>query len=213
MSKRADRLAKKPEESRLSCKAVECNSGRHSYSPAPKRAADRRKLLESVGMETSSAIATPHANDRCWACGDESIDWNRTRARNPESIDETLNFLRKEFIRDVYWQRPFDDVARQAAFTAGYERVRAQVTHRLATTIKKPRRSRFDDIITPWEGHSVIHYAQHATATCCRRCFEQWYGVPAESRELTDEELRFAELLILEYLARRHDDIWGTETT
>ena len=30
---------------------------------------------------------------------------------------------------------------------------------------------------TPYRGHPVF-VAQHATASCCRRCLEQWHGIP-----------------------------------
>jgi hypothetical protein len=39
---------------------------------------------------------------------------------------------------------------------------------------------------TPWRGHPVF-VAQHATATCCRKCMEKWHGI-RRGVELTDEE-------------------------
>jgi hypothetical protein len=30
---------------------------------------------------------------------------------------------------------------------------------------------------TPWRNHPVF-IAQHATATCCRRCIEKWHSIP-----------------------------------
>lgn len=40
---------------------------------------------------------------------------------------------------------------------------------------------------TPMRGHPVF-IAQHATATCCRRCVEKWHHIP-RGRALTDREL------------------------
>ena len=39
---------------------------------------------------------------------------------------------------------------------------------------------------TPFRGHPVF-VAQHATATCCRGCLEQWHRIP-RGRELTVDE-------------------------
>jgi hypothetical protein len=42
---------------------------------------------------------------------------------------------------------------------------------------------------TPWRGHPVF-VAQHATATCCRGCLEQWHGIP-KGNALGDEEMQY----------------------
>jgi hypothetical protein len=39
---------------------------------------------------------------------------------------------------------------------------------------------------TPMRGHPVF-IAQHATATCCRRCLAKWHGIEA-GKELSVEE-------------------------
>lgn len=39
---------------------------------------------------------------------------------------------------------------------------------------------------TPFRGHPVF-IAQHATATCCRRCLSKWHGI-APDKELLPEE-------------------------
>ncbi|MFI3163498.1 MAG: DUF4186 domain-containing protein [Bacillota bacterium] len=38
---------------------------------------------------------------------------------------------------------------------------------------------------TPTKGHPVF-IAQHATATCCRKCLKQWHGI--EDNKILDEE-------------------------
>jgi hypothetical protein len=39
---------------------------------------------------------------------------------------------------------------------------------------------------TPMRGHPIF-IAQHATATCCRGCLEQWHRIP-RGQELTNEQ-------------------------
>lgn len=40
-----------------------------------------------------------------------------------------------------------------------------------------PERPVNDGTQTPKKGHP-IHVAQHATATCCRRCLAKWHDIP-----------------------------------
>lgn len=54
---------------------------------------------------------------------------------------------------------------------------------------------------TPWRNHPVF-VAQHATATCCRKCLAKWHGVPA-GRELSDEEQRYILSVIERWLRER----------
>lgn len=42
---------------------------------------------------------------------------------------------------------------------------------------------------TPMRGHPVF-VAQHATATCCRRCLARWHGIPP-GRALDDAEIDY----------------------
>ncbi|MBS3066936.1 DUF4186 family protein [Candidatus Pacearchaeota archaeon] len=51
---------------------------------------------------------------------------------------------------------------------------------------------------TPWRGHPVF-VAQHATATCCRKCIKKWYKIP-ENKNLDDKEVKFFIEIILEWI-------------
>jgi hypothetical protein len=52
----------------------------------------------------------------------------------------------------------------------------------------------------------AVYYAQHATATCCRKCMEYWHGIPKD-RPLTDGELAYATMLVQAYLDDRLTDL------
>ena len=56
---------------------------------------------------------------------------------------------------------------------------------------------------TPYHGHPVF-VAQHATATCCRRCLFKWHRIPLY-RELTEEEMRLCMSLILRWISVQED--------
>ena len=46
---------------------------------------------------------------------------------------------------------------------------------------------------------TIIHYGQHATATCCRKCIDVWHGIP-RGRELTQEEMDYLVKLLVVYV-------------
>ena len=48
---------------------------------------------------------------------------------------------------------------------------------------------------TPMRGHPVF-IAQHATATCCRKCIQKWHGFE-KGRALSDDEVQFIVALIM----------------
>jgi hypothetical protein len=72
---------------------------------------------------------------------------------------------------------------------------RALVDKRLAAA-----RPANDGKQTPMRGHPVF-IAQHATATCCRRCLEKWHAIPA-GRTLSDTERDYVVGVIGDWLGR-----------
>ncbi len=51
---------------------------------------------------------------------------------------------------------------------------------------------------TPMRGHPVF-VAQHATACCCRGCFNKWHYIP-QGRELTAEEQHYAVEVLMKWI-------------
>ncbi len=57
---------------------------------------------------------------------------------------------------------------------------------------------------TPWKGHPVF-VAQHATATCCRKCLEKWHGIPRD-RVLGEAEVRHCLEIIMAWIEMHFKD-------
>ena len=51
---------------------------------------------------------------------------------------------------------------------------------------------------TPMKGHPVF-IAQHATATCCRKCLFKWHKIP-EGKDLNNDEILYIVEIIMEWL-------------
>ena len=51
---------------------------------------------------------------------------------------------------------------------------------------------------TPMKNHPVF-IAQHATATCCRKCLEKWHGVKI-GKELSEQQIEYFVSVIMHWL-------------
>lgn len=56
---------------------------------------------------------------------------------------------------------------------------------------------------TPTKNHPVF-IAQHATATCCRKCLYKWHKIPL-GKELTQNEKNFIVELIIAWIKKNKD--------
>lgn len=103
-------------------------------------------------------------------------------ARSRFRTSFTLSESDRNYLRQKGWQT----VARHAE-----ELIRARLGQAL------PRN---DGRQTPRQGHPVF-VAQHATATCCRKCVQQWHGIP-RGRDLSQEEIALLAAIVLRWLRR-----------
>ena len=89
--------------------------------------------------------------------------------------------------REYYLRKGHDTIMRHA---------RDFVTKRLA-----PDGIENDGHQTPLRGHPVF-LAQHATATCCRRCLEKWHGVEP-GRTMTEKEIKYTLEVIMVWITEQ----------
>jgi len=86
--------------------------------------------------------------------------------------------------------------------TKGLETIKAHalqfVNARIAADFPKN-----DGKQTPMRGHPVF-VAQHATATCCRKCIQKWHGIE-KGRALNVEEVDFVVALIMGWIEGQLD--------
>ena len=65
-----------------------------------------------------------------------------------------------------------------------------------------PAEPRNDGKQTPWNGHPVF-VAQHATATCCRKCLEKWHRIE-RGKPLSAVEVEYIVDVLERWLRREH---------
>ena len=54
---------------------------------------------------------------------------------------------------------------------------------------------------TPWKGHPIF-IAQHATATCCRKCLERWHGI-SRGKMLNKKDLDYCVDIVMKWIKRQ----------
>ncbi len=165
----------------ITCTSADCAHGLHCFQQTRKMAA-----LQQQG--------------RCRTCGAELIDWSRVHKRDPADVSYTFTALKYELIRHHFWHVEIDPKAVNHARRKGTIGIQAAAEQRIRTSVA-PAAPPFDGRQTPRAGN-IIYYAQHATASCCRKCIAEWHGIPA-SRALTEDEITYLTALAILYIHER----------
>lgn len=168
---------------KITCTSTDCTNGLHCFRQT-------RKLLASSQQ------------GRCRTCGVELIDWNRVHKRNPADATYTFAALKYELVRHYFWHVEIDLRAVNHARRKGQIELWAAAEQRIRKAVGQEEPP-LDGRQTPREGSgNVIYYAQHATASCCRKCIAEWHGIP-RGRELTEDEIAYLTTLVILYIDER----------
>jgi hypothetical protein len=138
----------------------------------------------------------------CKKCSDDSIEWNRLHKRDIQDVSYVVECLNKELLRHVCWNNPIEVGAIEKAKDRGAIELRKKTKELLSKAIGKPPEAYWDNMGTKKKGSEIIHYAQHATATCCRKCAKHWHNIPLDEN-LTEEQMNYFEKLIEYYIKQK----------
>src|SRR5436305_12951218 len=116
------------------------------------------------------------------------------------SLDERIDAIGRQPFRARFHLRGRD---RATAVLRGPARIRAHAATLIAQRLA-PAEPRNDGKQTPYRGHPVF-VAQHATATCCRRCLQRNHGIPPGA-ELTAEQRAYVVDVICRWIERELAD-------
>ncbi|MDD4797420.1 MAG: DUF4186 family protein, partial [Eubacteriales bacterium] len=139
----------------------------------------------------------------CIGCGAGPVDWPRLYRRDIADYSYLKEALQLEMIRHVFWAvRQPTEKAKKDVRKKSPDDLAAWVRRRLITTLSKPRCD------NPWDGRQtpyddkLLHWAQHATATCCRKCLAQWYGIGADIA-LSEADYAYFTQVVVQYLIEK----------
>ena len=169
--------------SKVKCSYTDCKHGYHNF---------RKKRFGKNSVRS----------EKCRECGETVVDWNRLDENNIQDIKYTISMLKYQAIRDLYWNKTIDEKAKQLAFKHGLTKIKEDVTKRMKKFRDTPSSNFFRDGTQIKQDGNIIYYAQHATATCCRKCMEEWHGFGRETT-LTDKQMSYAIDLIMYYIKVR----------
>lgn len=115
---------------------------------------------------------------------------------NMSVIDDKINSLAMSKFRGSFHLRKYmiDYINKK-----GLEQIEKDAYYFIETRLSDTSKVK-DGAQTPMKGHPVF-LAQHATATCCRSCFNKWYHIPKD-RILTSHEIDFAVALIMAWIKK-----------
>ena len=173
---------------RMSCGSSDCANGLHCFRKSRKKIAP---LLE------------PLLNGACQVCSEQGlVEWARVQNRNLEDIDYTVQSLKKECVRHCYWCLiEISEGVVNRTRRRGRPRMRERTEKVIRESVGAAQNFR-EGWQTPWESDEVVHYAQHATASCCRKCIEYWHSIEA-GRDLTNEEIQYLTDLVMHYVEEK----------
>lgn len=198
---------------KIKCGRVDCENGLHCYRVTKAEAAQILRSQGNTGGKQNGLIAdTPTVPlDKkggptagpirfCKACGVRLVDWERIHRREIGDVDHTFEALRTEWIRHHFWHSTLDNVTIGFAREVGRGELRKRVENRIHTSVGRAPASKLwrDGAQTPLadkpDRQNIIYCAQHATASCCRKCAEEWHNLPRDRALTADEEAYLVEL-------------------
>lgn len=178
-------MATKKTPLKISCTATDCASNLHCFKA-------KKKVKSGAHKGT------------CRACGVALVAWDRVHKRDLDDVANTFAALKHELIRHHFWHVGIDQRAVNHARRKGRRALYSGIEKRIEMSIGKANPYR-DGRQTPKEGNAV-YYAQHATASCCRRCAEYWHNIPV-GRPLSADEVTYLAGLARLYLDERLPDL------
>ncbi len=167
----------------IKCTTTKCEDGLHCFRPS-KRAL---KEFGQVGC--------------CQECGAVLIEWERIYQNNVADAPFIFNSMKNELIRHVFWHTEIEDKAISNALKRGKNDLKVHARKKLKSKIGKIPND-WDGRQTPMISNDIVTYAQHATATCCRKCLQYWHNIDYR-RQLTEQELDFCTELVMLYIQDR----------
>lgn len=174
---------------KLSCDATDCPQGLHYFGERLHRGHKKPNYPPGI----------------CRECGADLVDWTRTQRRDDRDLAYTIAMLNRECFRHEWWHREIAASLRESAMKRGLVALRQLAEHRLTTKVCRARNA-WDGQQTRIKNADLIEHAQHATATCCRRCIEYWHGIK-RGDDVSSGQLAYLTELIMTYIQQRLPDL------
>ncbi len=168
---------------KIKCTDADCEHDRHCFRPT------RAMITEGIA-------------GHCRECDADLVDWDRVYRKDRKDMSYTFAALRREYFREHMWTVPIDQRAVNYARRKGMLGLRGAAEARIRKHVLPRASDIFRDGTQTPRQHNPICYAQHGTATCCRKCAEYWHGIP-KTQELSDSDVDYFVELVMAYIEQR----------
>ncbi|MBN8674283.1 MAG: DUF4186 family protein [Chitinophagales bacterium] len=167
----------------VKCTTTRCRDNFHCFKTS-------QKMIENYGK-----------TGVCRDCGEDVVDWDRIRKNDVNDHGYMFDVMKLELLRHVCWNMDLQTEITEFAQKRGKRKLRERARKILQQKIGKAINFR-EGYQTAKTGREIIHYAMHATATCCRPCMEYWHNIPMGT-DLTNGQLDYATDLVMLFVEDR----------
>jgi len=172
---------------KVTCTSSDCDNDLHCF-----KATREMKSNDEIG--------------NCRSCGADLVDWGRVFQHDLTDAQYTFDALKFEMIRHHFWHVEIDQKAINYAKRKGLSGLESAARSRLRNSVGSGNNP-YDGRQTPMDGSgNPIHYGQHATASCCRKCMEYWHDIPT-TMTLTEDQIDYLSELVMLYIKDRMPDL------
>ncbi|HVU57735.1 MAG TPA: DUF4186 family protein [Puia sp.] len=171
----------------VKCTTTRCADNFHCFKTS-------QKMIEKYGK-----------TGVCRDCGIDVVDWSRVKKNDVNDAGYTFDMMKLELLRNICWNMPLAKSIQDFARKKGKIELKNRAVKLLNRRVGKARNFN-EGHQTPKDGKDIINYAQHATATCCRKCMEYWHNIPMGT-ELTQEQLAYCTDLVMLYVEHRMQNL------
>lgn len=172
----------RPKKLGIVCGRSECGKKLHSFRPP----------LSKAGLPSGG----------CQVCGAETVSWEFMQARNIGDFRPKADLLQTEWIRHFFFNLPITPRIQKYAELRGLAGLEKVANDQLTKDKMLNFNRALDWNQTDMLDGTIVHWARHAVACCCRRCLAYWHNIPLGAT-LTTNDVDYLRQLIMSYVKLR----------
>lgn len=142
----------------------------------------------------------------CQQCGADLVNWTQVHARNTLNTEDRFELLKKEWVRHFFFHVPITPRVEGYARKYGFHGLVDVARHQLGSGKMLRFIEEGDFNQTKMLDGTIVHWARHAVACCCRRCMAYWHNVPLAA-ELSMDDINYFGRLVGLYIKHRMPEL------
>jgi hypothetical protein len=173
----------------IRCGRSDCKSNLHCFSDRSSARIRRRSEPRISG-------------GKCRDCGRALVDWNMVHVRDLRTVSAKFECFQTEWIRHFFFHVPITERVDRYARKHGLVGLAKIFEHQLTEEKMLRYIPALDYNQTKMLDGTIVHWARHATASCCRACMKYWHDIPLD-RRLTAGDISYLRDLAMRFIRLR----------